>query len=402
MNSLKDVLKGIHIEEEEKAPDRVKMITERPKDEIKLEKLYDEKFVPKKSQLDPTDDLVEIENGIESQSIFEDLVKSEGYLVWCADTHQTWYAYDKLCLDSNFIYRLDLEIVEVNDNATAYYWYKERGGSYQNGIIERKTCYILDMPGNETYEVYFDSNMPMLKYGKATPNGSFVHKYPNRFHRDMAILTLDKLYSESSKKAASKKIRQELKDNEAVIISDGAWMREVCSNAFWYLDNESAVKFTEGHLPTEVDQAVLISEIKGATNALRYCMMMEKKKIHYYYDNTSIVNIFRNRKQEYIEEVKTYKDLLEKMDKEGYSVEFIELHPKTDKEHAEDNLALMYFHNSCDSECRIMCDIFKKNYRDNAIQDGNTGKTYKQVKQEFAKKPTNNSKNGKNKYGRRF
>lgn len=27
-----------------------------------------------------------------------------------------------------------------------------------------------------------------LKYGKATPNGSFIHSYANRFERDMAIL----------------------------------------------------------------------------------------------------------------------------------------------------------------------------------------------------------------------
>jgi hypothetical protein len=280
------------------------------------------------------------------------------------------------------------------------------------GVQTRKTCYILDIPGNETYEVYYESNYASLKYGMATPTGTFIHKYPNRFHRDMAILELDKLYSESSVKKASKQIEKALKPNEAIVISDGAWLKNVCASAVWYIDATSAIKMTEGIIPTEQDQAVLIAEIRGATNAFQLCMAKGKKKIRYYYDNTSILNVFRNRKTEYIEEVKQYKELLEEMDRNGYQVTFIELHPKTGEDRIDDNKALLFFHNSCDAECRSMTDIFKKDYKSYAGVDEKEGKSYSTIKSEFKPKGKpgqssgkgyqSNQRTGNNKTGKRF
>lgn len=76
---------------------------------------------------------------------------------------------------------------------------------------------------------------------------------------------------------------------EAIIISDGAWLKEQCSSSVWYLDNVSAINLTEGIVPSDTEQAVLIAELRGAINALQLCYVKKKKKITYYYDNTSIL-----------------------------------------------------------------------------------------------------------------
>ena len=147
---------------------------------------------------------------------------------------------------------------------------------------------------------------------------------------------------------------------------------------------------------------------------MRYssAMLRRKKKITYYYDNTSILNIFKNRKTEYIAEVVEYKELLEKMASESYSVKFVELHPKTGEGRDNDNHALMFFHNDCDGMCRKMADIFKKDYKSFAASDDKDGKTYQQVKEEFkpkgrpgqsnGRKPGGNYSNGNNRYGKHY
>ena len=353
--------------------------------------------------------LQEVESGT---SDWEAKVGASGYIIWCADTNQVWFAPTKDCLDANFIYRTDLEISEFTGSKVAIDKIKSYVSEFRPGIITRKTCYILDMPGMESYEVYYKSNYPSLKYGKATPNGSFIHSYANRFERDMAILELDKLYSGASKDDARKMTKAELKPHEAIVISDGAWLKEQCSSSVWYLDSVSAINLTEGIVPSDTEQAVLIAELRGAINALQLCYVKKKKKITYYYDNTSILNIFKNRKTEYIAEVVEYKELLEKMASESYSVKFIELHPKTGEDRDNDNHALMFFHNDCDSMCRKMADIFKKDYKSFAASDDKDGKTYQQVKDEFkpkgrpgqsnGRKPGGNYSNGNNRYGKRY
>lgn len=364
---------------------RGKTVLKRPNTEVTLLSLAREQFEPKKSQKDPTDDLIELNKKCDEDDDLA-LISMGGYVVWCKDTQQMWFAPTKMCLDANFIYRDDLEIIIVDDYEKVISWYKGICSELDLGVQTRKTCYILDNVSNETYEVYYDSNYPTLSYGKATPNGMFIHKYKNRFHRDMAILELDDIYSNQSHKKAGKLTAKEFKSNEAIVISDGCWMREVCANAFYYLDATSVIKFTEGILPTEPDQAVLIAEIKGATNALLMCKMKNKKNITYYYDNTSILNVFRNRKTEYIKEIVEYKELLESLYKDGYKINFVELHPKTGEQREVENKALMFFHNGCDKECRDMTDIFKKDYKSHATLGSRDGKSYDDVKKEFAPK----------------
>ena len=373
----------------------------RPTEEVDLLSVSKESIYAQRTQLDPTKDLITIDRVFNSldEMTSSGCIAMNGYLVWCARTEETWFAPTKLCIDQNFIYREDLEIFTVDNLESAWQWHAERGNKVNYGVNHCKKCYILDNPGNETYEVYFDSNYPALRYGKSTPQGCVVHQYPNRFHRDMAILRLDELYSNSSNKRAGELTTRKFAPNEAIIISDGAWMREVCSFAYVYLDDRSVIQCVEGTMPTEPDQAVLIAEISGAYSALKRCVDNRKSVITYYYDNTSILNVFKNRKTEYIEEVKRYKDLLTRMDTLGYKVTFVELHPKTGEDRADDNKALTFFHNRCDSLCREMSDIVKKDYKAFAVNNKpKDSKPAKTVIEESKPKPKNNNFKGYNRY----
>ena len=412
--SMKEALLGAGVElspdevkKEEQARDmkhRAKTEVRRPNEEFMLRAITVEDFERKKYQKDPTADLKEIHAQTNTDDIIAMVKDAGGYAVWCHDTLQLWYAPTKLCLDQNFIYRGDLQVFPIDKADDLIDTYNNFVAKVNPGIITKKRCYILDNPAAETYEVYYEAAYPSMKYGKATPNGMFIHKYDDRFHRDMRIMELDKLYADSSKKEAGEIIYQNMNKDEAIIVSDGSWMKETCASAFYYIDNTCITKQSHAALPSEPEQAVLIAEINGAAAALRYCQMRGKKKIKYYYDNTSIINIFRNKKTEYIEEVKEYKQLVEKMDSEGFDITFIELHPKTGEDRNAANAGLMFFHNYCDKECRELSDIFKKDYKHIAAAGDTAGKSFKQVKSDFKKKtgPANNSKNGNNRYQKRF
>lgn len=353
-------------------------ISERPSTEFKLLSVNEEDFERKKTQVEPTADLILLPKGNLDEAV--KLIGSAGYLIWCHNTREMWYAPTKLCLDANFIYRSDLEICEIVSHDNGVEFYKKRSANLMPGVITRKVCYILDNPAGECYEVYFETNYPSLKYGKATPSGMFVYKYDDRFQRDMAIMELDKLYTDTSKTNAKALIERKMKEDEAIIISDGAWMKEVCSSSVVYMDNVRLLEQTHAANPSEKEQAVLIAEITGATLALQTCKLYGKRKITYYYDNTSIVNVFKNRKTEYIPEIKTYKTLLESMVEDGYSINFVELHPKTGENKDSENKALCFFHNNCDKACRAISDIFKKEYIANATLGNREGKKYQDFK----------------------
>lgn len=428
MTTLKDALQnaGVNLTPEEELEEqeqrelkhRLKTILERPKEEVSLIAITEEPFERKKYQKDPTDDLLKVPAGLSHVGFTTWLVSiapeaKTGYIIWCADTLDTWIAPTKLCLDQNFIYRSDLEICEYGDPEAAWSFYDKTGANVNPGFVSRKTCYLVDNPAAETYEVYYDSTYLAQKYGKTTPNGMFPHKYMNRFHRDMAIMELDQLYTSAGQHDAKNLVKKNLGPKDAIVVSDGCFMKNACASSCYYLDNVTLIHMTQGLIPTEPEQAVLISELSGAMNALKLCYMNKKTNITYYYDNTSIVNVFRNRKTEYIEEVKAYKELVDKMDKEGYSIVYVELHPKTGEERIDANKALMFFHNYCDKSCEEMINIFTKDYRSIAQSDDSKGKSYKQVREEFKPKGRpgqggngrgvqNNSRNGNNSYGRRF
>lgn len=372
--TLKEVINGLcELTADTESPAHRTHEKQRPTEKVTLGSVSKESITHSKTQKDPTSDLVELDLSVKAEEL--DLSMG-GFLVWCGYTKQMWYAHSTLCLNQNFVYRDDLEILMVEDLDATKSWYTERASSKEPGEYCSRKCYILDNPCNETYEVYYESNYPSLKYGYSTPKGCFVHRYENRFHRDMAILELDELYTNSSLKGYNQK---ELSYDEAIIISDGAWVKGSCSSSFVYIDVKGLCKQTMGFTPSDPKQAVLIAEITGAHKALEMCYRNRKYNIKYYYDNTSIFNVFRNRRTEAIPEVKAYKELLRNMDRQGYTIEFIELHPKTGATRDVDNKALQFFHNSCDAACRDMAEIFSKNYRSFAIQDNKPGNSYKDV-----------------------
>ena len=426
---LGDLMENVDVLPEEdndrEANHRIKGEVKRPDKEVDLKRFAKVPFERKKVQLDPTSDLVEIQAASSYADVLEICAGQakdgdEKYLIWCGDTQQMWFAPNKACLDANFIWRDDLEIISFSESEEAEVdrFVSNRIKLANPGIKTRKKCYILDNPAGEMYEVYYDPTYPSMQYGKATPNGMFIHCYDNRFHRDMAIMKLDKLYEENSVKTAQKLLKRQLGDDEAIIVSDGAYLHNCITSSFYYIDNKKIRHTSIATEASEVDQSVLTSEINGAYEALMACYVAGKKNIRYYYDNTSILNVFKNRKTEYIEEIKEYKSLVEKMYNEGFAIEFIELHPKTGDDRDTTNVALMFFHNYCDKACREISDIYKKDYVKIAQSDNKRGKDYGRLKQEFRPKGrpgqsngnnrpgggynNNNSRNGNNRYGKRF
>lgn len=352
----------------------------RPSEEYQLEALITDTPVESRRDVaEPTPDLQTLKKGSEIE-ITKDMIG--GYLVWCANTEETWFAPTRLCLNQNFIYREDLEILLVEDVETASAWAHERNDSLMPGLVTRKTCYILDNPGIEKYEVYFDPCYPAQQYGKCSPQGTTVRQYRNRFQRDIAILELDIKYSKASAKSASNMVQQELAEDQAIIVSDGAFIHNNSSCSFYYLDNESVVKSSECARPSDKDQGVIIAEINGAYRALSMCFNRRRTNITYYYDNTSIVASLSSKRMDSIPEVRRYRKLLERMDGLGYKIEFVEIHPKRGATRDAENKALMYFHNSCDSECRVMADLFHRNYRGHAAGNPKSGKNYKAIKKD--------------------
>lgn len=385
MFNLSDLINGT-VELDEKVKHRAPTQTiARPEEKVTLTALDSECHDVIKTQKDPTPDLIELAKGPDAK-LPNGVVIEDSYLVWCKDTEQTWFAPTEKCLNANFIYRDDLEIHRCFTSIDADAFIREKNKDLIPGVITRKLCYILDNPGNESYEVYYDSSYPSLHYGKSTPQGTFVYKYPNRFHRDMAILALDETYGAASSDAARKVASADLNEQQAIIVSDGAWLRNVCALSYVYIDAEEIRKVTISVKPSDVDQAVLIAEISGAYNALKECYNNGKTDILYYYDNTSILNVFKNRKTEYISEVKKYKELCKKLQNEGVNVNFVEIHPKTGENRDTENKALIFFHNMCDAECRNMATIASKKYKDNALAGNTDGKQLSDVSQQTKQK----------------
>lgn len=351
---------------------RSKNVIQRPNKKVELHSVLPYDFEPVKEQRDPTDDLVILPRIVDERSkeLFSIPCEEQTYLVWCGWSEDLWWAPTLKCLNQNFVYRDDLDIYEVKGTEEAYTKARDVTSSLRPGVIPTKSCYILDDPANETYEVYSDPTFSKVKYGKTTPDGMLVHKYKNRFHRDLAILELDHLYSEQSSRHAGKLVVRGYADDEAIVISDGCWLKNSCAMSFVYLDNGNVVQFTRGFTPSDQEQGVLIAEIVGAREAIQYAASQGKKRITYYYDNVSILNVFRNKSTEYLREVTEYKQMLEELNSQDVEVLFVDIHPKTDNNRQDENRALMLFHNMCDSNCRRMSDLYKKDYRAIASNGG--------------------------------
>ena len=367
---LKSLLSGERVEETKNTEDVDTPVR------VELHALLHEEEVEQSTESLPTEAVVSLQKGA---AISLPAGCESGFLIWCENTEETWWVPDEAALNANFIYREDLEILPVTDVYEAEAWLHERNDGLMPGKVTRKSCYVLDNPGIEKYEVYYDPNYPAQKYGKCSPQGTTVRQYTDRFKRDVAIMQLDKKYANASSKLATKLAAQKLSENQAIIISDGALISDNASCAFYYIDNQSVIKSAECCLPSNRDQGVVIAEINGAHRALQTCFSRRKTDITYYYDNLAIVTVFCGKKNQDLPEVRRYKKLCEKMDSMGYRINFVEIHPKTGEHREEENKALMFFHNSCDRECRDMADLFRKDYQAHAVAGNRDGRSYGDV-----------------------
>ena len=358
--------------------DTASVTVERPSTQYTLEAILRDGFTVEHSTCDPTPDLITLQKGPDIK--VPDNATS-GYLVWCKDTEETWFAPTEQCLNQNFIYRDDLEIFAIPDWDSAQEWAYERNKNLMPGLITRKTCYILDNPSIEKYEVYYDPSYPSQQYGKCSPQGTTVRQYKDRFQRDMAIMELDMKYSKQSRKSAKAMISGEMGPDQAIIISDGAYIHGNSSCSYFYMDSQGIIKNSECVLPSVKEHGVIIAEINGARRALSLCMGRHKTDITYYYDNTAVVSLLTSKRMDAVSEVKSYKKLLEKMNSLGYKVNFVEIHPKRGETRDEENKALMFFHNACDAECRYISNLFVRDYKGYASTGNKEGTTYAGINQ---------------------
>ena len=121
--SLKEVLQGIGLETTDEieaatgekhvsSDNRIKAVS-RPTTEVVLGSLAIENVEYARQSKDPTPELVFLPKGVgKDGKVFLPYMPS-GYMVFCKDTEETWYAPTLECLNANFIYREDLHIEEI-------------------------------------------------------------------------------------------------------------------------------------------------------------------------------------------------------------------------------------------------------------------------------------------------
>ena len=168
--TLKDLVKGTYQPNEAEETIHRSKTHERPTEEVQLGSVSKESVKYAKTQKDPTPELEEYPTQLNGYHL-----PSTGYLIWCEWSQQMWYAPTKLCLDQNFIYRDDIEILDIEACESAQAWYLSKTINVEQGVCPSRKCYILDNPGVEQYEVYHESNYPSLKYCFSTTKGCFVH-----------------------------------------------------------------------------------------------------------------------------------------------------------------------------------------------------------------------------------
>lgn len=405
--TLKEVISN-EILEEIKASEPKKL--KRPSEVLNLKAIRSEFIEISKHDWDATPELIEVDiNCSDPVKKTEAPVYGEGsFLIQDINTKQVWIAPTELVLNNNFIYREDIDIFKIDNEDEFRKTLQVMLEAHPYGAKPSRVCYILDNPVLECITPYYNSAAVLQMYGVSTPRGCFIHKYPNRFIRDMAILKMNKKYTTESKRDI-KSLSKDLTANQAIIVSDGAFLKNISANSMFYIDNNSIISMQEATIPSIPEQSVLISEIKGAINALSMCVAKGKRDIIYYYDNTSIVNCFNNKKLEYIDEVKEFKDLIRKLASSNYKVVFNEIHPKNIQEDEDDNEELYaerkgikYFHNLCDDRCTEAAQIYNRGYKELISTNAENGLTLAAlIERDKPKKPYNKNGNNNNRNGNR-
>ena len=379
----------------------------RPSEVLDLKSIRSEFIEISKQDYNATPELIEVNISCSDpvQKTETQVYGDGSFLIQDINTKQVWIAPNELVLNNNFIYREDIDIFKISNEDEFRKTLQVMLEAHPFGVKPSRVCYILDNPVLECITPYYNSASVLQMYGVSTPRGCFIHKYPNRFIRDMAILKMNKKYTTASKRDL-KLLSKDLKPNQAIIVSDGAFLKNISANSMFYIDDKSIISMQEATIPSIPEQSVLISEIKGAINALSMCVAKNKRDIIYYYDNTSIVNCFNNKKLEYIDEVKDFKELIRALASSNCNVYFKEVHPKNiqdDEENDDELLAerkgIKYFHNLCDDRCTEAAQIFNRGYKELISTNVEKGLTLADLiekdkpKKVYGKSNNNNNRN---------
>ena len=306
-----------------------------------------------------SDELLEIPIGCTAENVvamLESVVTLPAFFIWCEDTLQMWCAPTEDCLNTSFIYRGDLEIAIIEDVSQITDYYEERAAKLQPGSVTSKKCFILNNPPAETYEVYYASNYPVMRYGKVTPDGMTVMAFNNRFERDAAILKLEEHYSRISKGSARSLVKKAMTTEEAVIVSDGCVAGNIGACAAVYIDMFGVTKQVRSLKFTSDRTNVLIAELEGALLAFRICAGNRKKKVTYYTDNRAVLEVIQGT-QANNKVAQKLQQIISKLRLDGANITCLEVHPKNKKVHGTGDKAIQHFHNLCDKECTAMLDL---------------------------------------------
>lgn len=402
--TLKDVMSN-EVVEDLNQPSLKKL--KRPSEVLDLKSIRSEFIEISKQDYNATPELIEVNISCSDpvQKTETQVYGDGSFLIQDINTKQVWIAPNELVLNNNFIYREDIDIFKISNEDEFRKTLQVMLEAHPFGVKPSRVCYILDNPVLECITPYYNSASVLQMYGVSTPRGCFIHKYPNRFIRDMAILKMNKKYTTASKRNL-KLLSKDLKPNQAIIVSDGAFLKNISANSMFYIDDKSIISMQEATIPSIPEQSVLISEIKGAINALSMCVAKNKRDIIYYYDNTSIVNCFNNKKLEYIDEVRDFKELIRALASSNFNVYFKEVHPKNIQDDEENDGELLaerkgikYFHNLCDDRCTEAAQIFNRGYKELISTNVEKGLTLADLiekdkpKKVYGKSNNNNNRN---------
>lgn len=403
MANLGDLIKNaVNIEDLPEGNDVVEPVLERPSKEVDLASMLSDYLGVKRTKWGITEDLIVVDINLSDPVDKTEVPEYKGfeYLIQDKNTHLIYIAPTERVLNNNFIYREDLDIVRLESKDDYENIIGDMLSEYPRGKKCRTACYILESTVLESYTPYYNHEAVIQKFGVTTPKGYTIRRYVDRFERDRGILELEQKYSSTSFKEAGKLLKLNLSPNEAVIISDGSNVKNVISCSVCYIDNSSFINLTECTLPSNPSQAVLLSEIKGATNALNMCLAKGKTKVTYYYDNTSIVNCFNNKRLGGVSEVKAFKELVVSLMSKGYDINLLEIHPKTQQADeevnnklAEERKGLKYLHSFCDGMCTKVSQLYLDGYKDKILINNENALNAKALAYKASKKPNSSTYN---------
>ena len=105
----------------------------KPEELIELQAVYEECEAYQKTEKGKTDDLIELETGLDLDSLrdiigYKDDENCDWYLVFDTNTKYSYLAKDLVCLNKNFVYRGDVELITCKSISEVVERYMETSG----------------------------------------------------------------------------------------------------------------------------------------------------------------------------------------------------------------------------------------------------------------------------------